>query len=180
MVSALSSFISDRLSASEFLNFAWKGQFLSQLSMWGTLLPEINPLPPEAQQNHTASHALKLWLSDLTDLAYDTEDVIDEINNEVQRRRILGHTQSGTTSKVRLFFPPCCAGFNLSGIKFSGRLGPKIEAITARFQQILEQRNILNLVDRGGQGRLDTEKERLRSISSLVDESRVFCREQDK
>ncbi|GLT43742.1 hypothetical protein SLA2020_176730 [Shorea laevis] len=180
MASALSSFISDPSPASEFLNFAWKKQFLSQLHMWDTLVQEINALPPDAQQNHTASHDLKLWLSDLRDLAYDTEDVIDEINTEVQRRRILGHPQFGTTSKVRLFFPPCCAGFNSSGIKFSGRLGPKIEAITARFQQILEQRNILNLVDRGGQGRLDTKKERLRSASSLVDESRVFGREQDK
>ncbi|GKV12650.1 hypothetical protein SLEP1_g23773 [Rubroshorea leprosula] len=180
MLSALSSFISDQSPASEFLNFAWKKQFFSQLSMWETLLPEINALPPDAQQNHTASHALKLWLSDLTGLAYDTEDVIDEIDTEVQRRRILGHTQSGTTSKVRFLFPPCCAGFNSSGIKFSGRLGAEIEDITTRFQQILEQKNVLKSGGRGGRGKLETKRERLRSVSSLDDESRVFGREQDK
>ncbi|GLT65228.1 hypothetical protein SLA2020_376710 [Shorea laevis] len=180
MVSAIISFISDRLSASEFLNFARKEQFLSQLNMWENLLPKIHALLQDAQQSHTASRGLKLWLSDLKDVAYDAEDIIDEINTEVQRRRTLGHTQSGTTSKVRLFFPPCCAGFNSSGINFSRRLGAEIEGITARFQQILEQRNILNLVERGGQGRLETKKERLRSTSSLVDESRVFGRDKDK
>ncbi|GKV12649.1 hypothetical protein SLEP1_g23772 [Rubroshorea leprosula] len=180
MVSTLFDFISDRLSASEFLNFARKEQFLSQLNMWKNLLPKINALLHDALQSHNASHALKLWLSDLRHLAYDAEDIIDEIDTEVQRRRLLGHTQFGTTSKVRFLFPPCCAGFNSSGIKFSGRLGAEMKAITARFQLILEQKNILNLVDRGGQGRLDTKKERLRSSSSLVDESRVFGREQDK
>ncbi|GKV12647.1 hypothetical protein SLEP1_g23770 [Rubroshorea leprosula] len=180
MVSALFSVISDRLSASEFLNFAREEQFLSQLNMWENLLPKINALLQDAQQSHTVSFALELWLSRLRDLAYDAEDIIDEINTEVQRRRTLGHTQSGTTSKVRLFFLPCCAGFNSSGINFSRRLGAEIEGITARFQQMLEQRNILNLVERGGQGRLKTKKERLRSTSSLVDESRVFGREQDK
>ncbi|GKV12644.1 hypothetical protein SLEP1_g23766 [Rubroshorea leprosula] len=180
MVSALFNFISDRLSASEFLNFARREQFLSQLNMWENLLPKINALLQDAQQSHTASRALKLWLSDLRDLAYDAEDIIDEINTEVQRRRTLGHTQSGTTSKVRLLFPPCCAGLNSSGIKFSGRLGSEIEATTARFQHILLQKNILNLVERGGQGRLKTKMERLRSTSSLVDESRLFGREQDK
>ncbi|GLT32450.1 hypothetical protein SLA2020_071180 [Shorea laevis] len=180
MVSTLFNFISDRLSASEFLNFARKEQFLSQLNMWENLLPKINALLQDAQQSHTASRALKLWLSDLRDLGYDAEDIIDEINTEVQRRITLGHTQSGTTSKVRFLFPPCCAALNSSGIKFSGRLGSEIEAITARFQQILMQKNILNLVERAGQGRLKTKMERLRSTSSLVDESRVFGREQDK
>ncbi|GKV12634.1 hypothetical protein SLEP1_g23756 [Rubroshorea leprosula] len=180
MASPLSSFIYDPSSASEVLNFAGKKQFSSQLNMWETLLPETNPLPPDAQQNHTASPDLKLCLSDLTDLAYDTEDVIDEIKTEVQRRRILGHTQSGTTSKLRFLFPPCCAGFNSSGIKFSERLGPKIEDITTRFQQILEQKNVLKSGERGGRGKLETKRERLRSVSSLDDKSRVFGREQDK
>ncbi|GKV12654.1 hypothetical protein SLEP1_g23777 [Rubroshorea leprosula] len=180
MVSALVDFISDRLSASEFLNFARREQFFSQLNKWENFLPKINALLEDAQQSHTASRALKLWLSDLRDLAYDAEDIIDEINTEVQRRRILGHTQSATTSKVRFIFPPCCAGFNSSGIKFSGRLGAEMEAITARFQLILEQKNILNLVEGGGQVRLETKKEGLRSTSSLVDESQVFGREQDK
>ncbi|GLT32446.1 hypothetical protein SLA2020_071140 [Shorea laevis] len=180
MVSALVDFISDRLSASEFLNFARREQFFSQLNKWENFLPKINALLQDAQQSHTATRALKLWLLDLRDLAYDAEDIIDEINTEVQRRRILGHTQSARTSRVRLFFPPCCAGFNSSVIKFSGRLGAEIEDITARFKLILEQKDFLNLAERGGQGRSETKKERLRSTSSLVDESRVFGREQDK
>ncbi|GKV12646.1 hypothetical protein SLEP1_g23769 [Rubroshorea leprosula] len=180
MLSALISFISDRLSASEFLNFARKEQFLFQLNMWENLLPKINALLHDALQSHNASHGLELWLSDLRDLAYDAEDIIDEIDTEVQRRRILGHTQFGTTSKVRFLFPPCCAGFNSSGIKFSGRLGAEMKAITARFQQILKQKNVLKSGERGGQGKLDTKRERLRSTSSLDDESQVFGRDKDK
>ncbi|GLT38974.1 hypothetical protein SLA2020_131870 [Shorea laevis] len=180
MLSALISFISDRLSASEFLNFARKEQFLFQLNMWENLLPKINALLHDALQSHNASHALKLWLSDLRDLAYDAEDIIDEIDTEVQRPRILGHTQFGTTSKVRFLFPLCCAGFNSSGIKFSGRLGAEMEAITARFQQILKQKNVLKSGERGGRGKLETKRERLRSTSSLDDESQVFGRDNDK
>ncbi|GKV12640.1 hypothetical protein SLEP1_g23762 [Rubroshorea leprosula] len=88
MLSALISFISDRLSASEFLNFARKEQFLFQLNVWENLLPKINALLHDALQSHNASHGLRLWLSDLRDLAYDAEDIIDEID-----------TQFGTTSK---------------------------------------------------------------------------------
>ncbi|GKV12639.1 hypothetical protein SLEP1_g23761 [Rubroshorea leprosula] len=179
MVSTLFNFISDRLSASELIGFARKEQFLFQLKMWKDLLPKINAMLQDAQQNHTASRALKLWLSDLRDLAYDAEDIIDEIETEALHRKILRNAQFGTPSKVRLLLLPCCAGLNSSGIKFSGRLGSEIEAITARFQQILMQKNILNLVERGGQGRLKTKVERLPS-TSLVDEARIFGREQDK
>ncbi|GKV12655.1 hypothetical protein SLEP1_g23778 [Rubroshorea leprosula] len=116
------------------------------LNKWENFLPKINALLQDAQQSHTTSHDLKLWLSDLTDLAYDTEDVIDEINTEVQHWRILGHTQFGTTNK-------------------------KLSLLD--FNRFLSKGIFLNLVDRGGQGRLDTKKERLRSTSSLVDESWV-------
>ncbi|GLT39654.1 hypothetical protein SLA2020_138340 [Shorea laevis] len=182
MLSVLFEHIFDGLFASsEFLNFAGKEQVLSQLNKWKNLLPKIKAFLDNAEDKQTVSPALKLWLSDLKDIVYDAEDVIDEIATEALRRRILGETQmTGTGNKVCRFFPNCFTGQNLSSVKFSARMGSKIEDITVRFEGMVEQMNVLNLFERSGEGRLKRVRERLRSTSSLVDESQVYGRAMDK
>ncbi|GLT39652.1 hypothetical protein SLA2020_138320, partial [Shorea laevis] len=182
MLSSLFEHIFDGLFASsEFLNFARQEQVLFQLNKWEKLSPKIKAFLDDAEDKQTVSPAVKLWLSDLKDIVYDAEDVIDEIATEALRRRILGETQmTGTGNKVCRFFPNCFTGLNLSSVRFSTRMGSKIEDITVRFEGMVEQMNVLNLFERSGEGRLKRVREGLRSTSSLVDESRVYGREMDK
>ncbi|GLT39647.1 hypothetical protein SLA2020_138280 [Shorea laevis] len=182
MLSSLFEHIFDRLFASsEFLNFARQEQVLFQLNKWEKLLPKIKAFLDDAEDKQTISPAVKLWLSDLKDIIYDAEDIVDEIATEALRRKILGETQmTSADSKVCRFFPNCLTGLNLSSVKFSARMGSKIEDITVRFECIVEQMNVLNLFERSGEGRLERVRDGLRSTSSLVDESRVYGREMDK
>ncbi|GKU88573.1 hypothetical protein SLEP1_g2823 [Rubroshorea leprosula] len=182
MLSSLFDHIFERLFASsEFLNFVRQEQVLSQLNKWKNLLPKIRAILDDAEDKQTVSRAVKLWLSDLKDMVYDAEDIIDEIATEALRRRILGETQMTSTGGMACrFFPSCVTGLNLSGVKFSARMGSKIEDITVRFEGMVEQMNVLNLLGRSDEGRLERIRDGLRSTSSLVDESQVYGREMDK
>ncbi|GLT39635.1 hypothetical protein SLA2020_138170 [Shorea laevis] len=182
MLSSMFDYILERLFASpEFLKFCRQDQVSSQLNKWEKLLPKIKAFLNDAENKQKVSPAVKLWLSDLRDIVYDAEDLIDEIATEALRRRILGETlMAGSGSKARRFFPDCFPGLNLSGVKFSARMVSKIEDITGRFEGIVEEMNALNFFERSGEGRLERVRDGLRSTSSLVDESRVYGREIDK
>ncbi|GKU88521.1 hypothetical protein SLEP1_g2773 [Rubroshorea leprosula] len=182
MLSSLFDYIFERLFASsEFLNFVRQEQVLSQLNKWQNLLPQFRSILDGAEDKQTVSPAVKLWLSDLQDIVYDAEDITDEIATEALRRRILGVTQmTSTGSKVCRFVPNCVTGLNLSVVKFSARMGSKMEDITVRFEGMVERMNVLNLLGRSDEGRLERIRDGLRSTSSLVDESQVYGREMDK
>lgn len=55
---------------------------------WQTLLRIINASLENAEGKQTSSRLLELWLSDLRDVAYDAEDIIDELTTEARRRQI--------------------------------------------------------------------------------------------
>ncbi|GLT39631.1 hypothetical protein SLA2020_138130 [Shorea laevis] len=183
MLSSLFEHIFDGLFASsEFVNFGRQEQVLFQFNKWKNLLPKIKAFLDDAEDKQIVSSAVKLWVSDLKEILYDAEDFIDEIATEALRRRILGETQmTGTGSEVCRFSPNCFTGPNLSSVKFSARVGSKIEDITVRFEGMVERMNVfMNSLGRSGEGRLERVRDGLRSTSSFVDESRVYGREMGK
>ncbi|XP_040930290.1 putative disease resistance RPP13-like protein 1 isoform X2 [Gossypium hirsutum] len=70
------------------MRFADKDKFSSYLKKWQTLLRIINASLENAEGKQTSSRLLELWLSDLRDVAYDAEDIIDELTTEARRRQI--------------------------------------------------------------------------------------------
>ncbi|XP_052887744.1 putative disease resistance RPP13-like protein 1 isoform X2 [Gossypium arboreum] len=70
------------------MRFADKDKFSSYLKKWQTLLLIINASLENAEGKQTSSRLLELWLSDLRDVAYDAEDIIDELTTEARRRQI--------------------------------------------------------------------------------------------
>nr|XP_027109077.1 putative disease resistance RPP13-like protein 1 [Coffea arabica] len=120
--------------------------------------------------------AVKQWLDDLQDLAYDMDDVIDEFSTEACRRRLL--EAQGSTSKVRkVKIPSCCTKFSVKDYKFNRNMAPKVDEITRRLESLKEQINILHLVETVAK-RPNKTRDRLPS-TSLV-ESYVYGRENDK
>ncbi|GMJ01231.1 hypothetical protein like AT3G14470 [Hibiscus trionum] len=180
VVSGLFRSLLDLLSSSHFNRFARKDKVLSELKKWEKLLLKINASLEDAEKKQTTSRSVEFWLRDLRGIAYDAEDVIDELGYEAQRRRMKEESDhSFSSGKVRKYVPTCCLSFNPSTIKFSSKMESKIENLTARLEDAVSVKNNLCLVenDRGRFGRV---KENLRTSSSLVDESRVFGRETDK
>ncbi|XP_012475400.1 putative disease resistance RPP13-like protein 1 isoform X1 [Gossypium raimondii] len=70
------------------MKFADKDKFSSYLKKWQTLLCIINASLENVEEKQTSSRSLELWLSDLRDVAYDAEDIIDELTTEARRRQI--------------------------------------------------------------------------------------------
>lgn len=177
MLSALFDFVVHRLSSSEYLNFGRKEKSLMELKKWEQLIPKITACLDAAEEKQMTSGPVMQWLRELREIAYDAEDIIDEIATESLRRKILGKGQV-SSSKVPKFFPSCFTGLNPGGCEFSSQMGSRVKRITAKFEEIIEQKKMLNLVETEGGRRVKKTMERLQS-TSLV-ESQVYGREKDK
>ncbi|XVF22903.1 hypothetical protein REPUB_Repub12eG0210800 [Reevesia pubescens] len=178
MLSACFRSLFATLSSPDFLKFSREEQVVDEIKKWEKFVLKINACLEDAEEKQTTSRTVNLWLRDLQDVAFDAEDVVDELATEALRRKLMQQTQpSAITNKVWKSILPSCYP---STIKFNAnsKLKSKIEEITARLDGLAAHKNLLNLVETGG-GMPVKVLQRLLT-SSLVDESRVYGRERDK
>jgi hypothetical protein len=123
LLSAFLGVLFDRLASRELLNFARQG-LEKKLEKWSKMLPRIEAVLDDAEEKQENGVAVKRWLDDLRDLAYDADDILDEFATEALRQKLTGGNHAGT-SKVRNFIPACCTGFTPSAIKINMRLGQR-------------------------------------------------------
>ena len=139
VLSAALEVLFGKLASPELLKFARRGEVIAELENWKKELMMINEVLDEAEEKQTTKPSVKNWLDDLRDLAYDMEDVLDELATELLRRRLKaeGADQVATTSKVRSLIPICFTGFNPVGeVRFNIKMGTKIQEITRRLDDI--------------------------------------------
>ncbi|TYH57158.1 hypothetical protein ES332_D08G070100v1 [Gossypium tomentosum] len=179
VVSGMFSSLSNHVSSTHFNKFARKEKILSELKKWEILLLKINACLEDAEEKQPTSCSVKLWLRDLRDIAYDAEDIIDELAYEARRRQMKEDAgpSSSTHKMMTKYMSACCVNFNPSTLKFSTKVESKIKKLTARLEAAVAIKNDLSL-EENDRGRRERVTERLRT-SSLV-ESRVYGREKDK
>ncbi|KAG6495910.1 hypothetical protein ZIOFF_043741 [Zingiber officinale] len=117
-------------------------------------------LDDSEEENHAKSHSEKLWLSELKDVAYDAEDVVEEYEYETLRSKQLHENSSGT---------------------HEDELANKATEIRKRFDEITKEWKLLKLPKNAGKRKrspmlLDMNREE----GSSVVESDVFGREEEK
>ncbi|KAK2990344.1 hypothetical protein RJ640_020545 [Escallonia rubra] len=126
-----------------------------------------------------------MWLQRLQDLAYDLDDLLDELATEALRRRLMmaQPTQAGNPSMFRNLIPACFStNFSPRAVQFDFNISSEIDNITERLEDLLKQKSGLNLMSDhlGGTSSRRTGEERPPS-TSLVDEySGFYGREKDK
>jgi Leucine-rich repeat (LRR) protein len=177
LLSAFLGVLFDRLASRELLNFARQG-LEKKLEKWSKMLPRIEAVLDDAEEKQENGVAVKRWLDDLRDLAYDADDILDEFATEALRQKLTGGNHAGT-SKVRNFIPACCTGFTPSAIKINMRLGSEMEEITARFNEMVKQKDDLKLSENVDRRRSYRTREIL-APTSVVTEAHVYGREEDK
>ena len=125
-------------------------------------LSKIQAVLSDAEARQTADKAMKEWLIDVMEAAYDVEDVLDEVMTEAFRLKLQNPVS------------------NLSSLStdFRFEIRSKLEKINKRLDEIAEEREELGLRERCVE-KWDYARERSQT-SSLVDESEVFGREVDK
>jgi Leucine-rich repeat (LRR) protein len=178
LLSAFLGVLVDRLASRELLNFARREGLEKKLKKWSKMLPRIEAVLDDAEEKRENGVAVKRWLDDLRDLAYDADDILDEFATEALRQKLTGGNHAGT-SKVWNFIPACCTGFTPSAIKINMRLGSEMEEITARFNEMVKQKDDLKLSENVDRRRSNRTRQIL-APTSVVTEAHVYGREKDK
>ncbi|KAK2640085.1 hypothetical protein Ddye_027880 [Dipteronia dyeriana] len=137
-LSAFLQVLFDRLTSPELLRFLRQEGFSSKIKKWEDTLKMIQAVLIDAEDKQLKNRAVKMWLDDLQDLAYDVEDILDEFATEAFARKLKIEHQQAT--KFRKLVPACFSNF-----KFSSRMKSSVKDVTSRFDQLCKLRNELGL-----------------------------------
>ncbi|CAN4110292.1 unnamed protein product [Withania somnifera] len=162
-LSAFLTVLFEKLASWELLNFARKEGIHFQLKKWSRTLSKILAALADAEEKQITDRAVKLWLEDLRDLAYDLDDVLDDVSTQILHSKIMTELVY-KKSKVQKLIPTCCTNFTPSSVKFNHSLESKLGEINSRLLEMSQQKSDLGLNENNGG----------------VDESRVYGREKDK
>lgn len=136
----------------------------------------IQAVLDDAEEKQLTEKSIKVWLESLRDLAYDLDDVLDEIITRSLIQDLKGIQQN--KSSLVWKFIPTCNSYTPGALVSNYKMMSKIKDITNRLQYIVRQRTELNLRETlGGSNRPSVI--RLPS-TSLVNESHVYGRDEDK
>ncbi|KAL8260458.1 hypothetical protein R6Q59_028411, partial [Mikania micrantha] len=128
-------------------------------------------------QKHITQRSVGLWLKKLQHLAYEIDDVLDDLVTEATQRRLKNQeydasTSNKTTSKVLKFIPT-----KFHALNYGRKMSPKIDKITTKLLDLVNEKNLLGLNDNVERA---TRSSRRLEETSLVVESKVIGRERDK
>ncbi|KAM7490625.1 hypothetical protein LguiA_033546 [Lonicera macranthoides] len=178
-VSAFVTVLIEKLASSMLLKMARLQGIHTQLKKWSNTLAIIQAVLNDAEEKQITDKAVQMWLDDLQHLAYDLDDILDDLLTEALRREAVMATQEASTSKVRRLIPTCCTSFpSPTALEFQYNMGSKLEKITQELQDLSTRKQDLGLrenvmgIKSYGIGERET--------SSLVIESDVYGRENDK
>ncbi|KAF5469807.1 hypothetical protein F2P56_010367 [Juglans regia] len=132
-------------------------------------LQSMNMVLEDAEEKQVMDSNVKRWIDKLKDVAYDAEDILDEIATEALQRQLRAQFKP-VVGKVRNFIS------STSLDPFIHRLEPKIQEVLDTLQDLKTQKNFLGLQAAGVGGNQYPE----RLTTSYVSESDTFGRDEDK
>ncbi|CAL5380207.1 unnamed protein product [Camellia sinensis] len=172
----------EKLASTVLLKFAHWEQVHTLFKKWSGELKEIQAFLDDAEEKQIKNSRVKMWLEDLTDLAYDLDDILDEFATEALRYKLTVESQAASTSKSKLLamIPTCCTRFNpttlLSDFMSSTS---KIDEITTQLQSIFERGSRLGL-QKNVVGEFAKAWHRPPATSSLIHERCIYGRDKEK
>ncbi|KAJ9558608.1 hypothetical protein OSB04_013222 [Centaurea solstitialis] len=169
----------EKLASGDLMKLARSEGIETQLKKWKKSLSQMEAVLGDAEQKQIKDREVELWLQDLQDLAYDIDDVLDDLATEAMRRSFDQESFATTsTNKVFKFIPTCCTNFTPHNIKYDYKMSGNLDKITTRLHDLFEQKNGLGL--NGEVVKRPNKPYKGLEETSLVDESEVMGREGDK
>ncbi|CAH2053710.1 unnamed protein product [Thlaspi arvense] len=141
------------------------------LERLNTALLTISAVLIDAEEKQITNPVVEKWVNELKDVVYHAEDALDDIATEALRLNI--GAESSSFNRLRQLRGRMSLGDFLDGN--SDHLETRLEKVTMRLERLASQRNILGLKEISAM----LPKQRL-PTTSLVDESEVFGRDDDK
>nr|KAJ0219051.1 hypothetical protein LSAT_V11C300148370 [Lactuca sativa] len=168
----LSSFLTvifEKLASETLKKFALSKGINSQLKKLERSLIQIKALLNDASQKEITEEAVKEWLNGLQHLAYDIDDLLDDLATPE-----LSKESEATTSKVRklMLIPTCCKNFTPRT-----RMQGKLDDIATKLQELIDAKNNLGLSVKG-----ESQKVQMNRVAEtcLIDASTIVGRQGDK
>ncbi|PPR91980.1 hypothetical protein GOBAR_AA28707 [Gossypium barbadense] len=133
-------------------------------------LTTIKAVLLDAELKQVDDNHLRVWLQELKDVCYDSEDVLDEFEIQALRKQLLKQRSIG--KKVSYFFS------SSNPLAFRFKMAHKIKQLNQRFHEIAALKNNFHLVERHVGPRYDRRSER--ETHSFVQKSEVIGRDEEK
>ncbi|CAI9277648.1 unnamed protein product [Lactuca saligna] len=169
VLSAFLTVVFEKLTSEALKKIARSKGIDSELKKLKKTLDQIQDLLNDASQKEVTNEAVKRWLNGLQHLAYDIDDLLDDLATEAIERELTEKSGS-TSSKVRKLIPSCCTSFTLNS-----RMHAKLDDIATRLRELVEAKNNLGL------SVIANEKPKVeRYEASLIDPSGIVGREYEK
>ncbi|KAF7850961.1 hypothetical protein BT93_L4818 [Corymbia citriodora subsp. variegata] len=131
----------DRLASHALLLFAQHKDIETLLEEWRKKLIGINQVLIDAEDRQlTDDHEVKLWLEDLKNLAYDIEDLLDELAIKSAENK---SEAEPSTKKARLLLP--------KAFMSDHNMRSKMEEMDGRLKDIISRKDILRLTENNRQ-----------------------------
>ncbi|XP_077252475.1 putative disease resistance protein RGA3 [Tasmannia lanceolata] len=147
-----------------------------ELEMFESTVTVIQDVVEDAEDKQINSKAVRKWLGKLKDVAYDADDVLDEVATEALRSTLMYGVQTNKRNQVRKFVFSCFSSKN--PILYRRDIARKISKIRGRLDVIAKERHDLHIENRNGARRLQIEERR--ETSSLINEYAVIGRQVEK
>ncbi|KAK2653431.1 hypothetical protein Ddye_013287 [Dipteronia dyeriana] len=113
LLSAFLTVLFERMVSFNLLQFLRKEGLYSKIKNWEEMLKMMQAVLGDAKEKQLTDRAVKMWLDDLRDLAYDMENILYEFATEALARKLKmeeldDHHQANTSKKVRRLLLPAC------------------------------------------------------------------------
>ena len=170
LLSALVSSMVGNLNTSALQEFGVAWGLRTELENLGSTLSTIQAVLQAAEEKQWNSEAVRNWLRMLKDGTYDADDVLDEFATEALRRKV--KRENGVKSQVSSFFSL------RNRLIFRMKMTHKSKNVRDKLETICIERSKFH--SREGDINMEVFDTEARQTSSLVNDSEIYGREEEK
>eukprot|EP00258_Populus_trichocarpa_P029128 XP_024445147.1 putative disease resistance protein RGA4 isoform X2 [Populus trichocarpa] len=169
VLSALASTIMGNLNSSFLRELGLAGSLETEREKLNRTIRTIRAVLQDAEEKQWTSEAIKVWLRDLKDAAYDADDLLSDFANEAQPHQ----QRRDLKNRVRAFF-----SINYNPLVFRRRMVHKLKSVREKLDAIAMERQKFHLREEAVEINADILNQR--ETGSLVKESGIYGRRKEK
>ncbi|XP_071719160.1 putative disease resistance RPP13-like protein 1 [Rutidosis leptorrhynchoides] len=182
VVSSAVTVLFEKLLSGDLMKLTRSERIETQLEKLKEKWEYIEAVLADASEKHITDKVVIKWLLDLHCLAYDIEDVLDDMATETLRRKLNDESRGSTsTGKVlKKIIPTFCTNFTPHNMIYGHKMRSMLNEITEKLNDLYENKK-LHGIDFNTIVALRSNKKYERpEETSLLDESPILGREKDE
>ncbi|XP_011021421.1 PREDICTED: putative disease resistance protein RGA4 isoform X2 [Populus euphratica] len=169
VLSALATTIMGNLNSSTLRELGLAGSLETERENLNRTIRTIRAVLQDAEEKQWTSEAIKVWLRDLKDAAYDADDLLSDFASEAQPHQ----QRRDLKNRVRSFF-----SINYNPLVFRRRMVHKLKSVREKLDAIAMERQKFHL--REGAVEIEASSFAWRQTGSIVNESGIYGRRKEK